>query len=256
MDKVTPLSLVEIDETLIQQFDDELVYQHAIIPIKQSKTSIVIATHTPDNFQLKDILEQVLQKKVSFLHASFLDLQRHIIHYYEQPEHLSKLQLNDTNSQQQIQQKRTRLIPNRIQKPDPENTPNYLLNYILRHAIINKASDIHIEPGDQQTLIRTRIDGTLHLLEALPKSHHKQLISLIKVEASMNITETRLPQDGEFELEWQEQRFDLRVASAPTVHGEKITVRILNKAIFNISLAELGFSESLLKQILPLTQLP
>ena len=116
-----------------------------------------------------------------------------------------------------------------------------LVNRIVSQAMRDRASDIHIEPMDEDVRVRFRIDG--HLVEAftMPMGAHAALISRLKIMSGMNIVEKRRPQDGQFSTNIDGKDVDVRVASVATVFGEKIVMRILDKGRSMIGLAELGF---------------
>jgi len=122
-----------------------------------------------------------------------------------------------------------------------------LVNLIIVQAVKDKASDIHIEPGEENVLIRYRIDGILHEVQKIPKHLQSALASRIKVMAMMDIAETRVPQDGRIQLKIENKSLDLRVSSFPTVSGENIVMRLLDKTSVLLGLAELGFSDRELK---------
>lgn len=114
------------------------------------------------------------------------------------------------------------------------------LNLIIEEAIKARASDIHIEPQEDRVRIRYRIDGTLQDTMALPISVHRALISRIKILAELNIADHFRPQDGQFSTKAKGRQIDVRVATAPTVWGERSTLRLLDKSLATLGLAELG----------------
>lgn len=122
-----------------------------------------------------------------------------------------------------------------------------LVNMFIMQAVKDRASDIHVEPEEDKVRIRYRIDGILHEIKDLPKHLQSALASRIKVMAQMDIAETRNPQDGRIQLKMENKNIDLRVSTFPTVHGENIVLRILDKSSVILGLAELGFSDKDLK---------
>jgi type IV pilus assembly protein PilB len=122
------------------------------------------------------------------------------------------------------------------------------VNLIISEAVHEGASDIHIEPGEKDVRIRYRIDGVLRETRRSPRRIHPGIVSRVKILGNMNIAERRVPQDGRFALEAAGKHIDLRVASVPTVHGEKIVLRILDSSHILLSLADLGISPEPLKQ--------
>ncbi len=116
-----------------------------------------------------------------------------------------------------------------------------IVSTILEYAVKSRASDVHIEPQETRTRVRYRIDGILHEKLALPKSVNEAVISRIKILSDMKIDEKRIPQDGRFNYKIGNEEVDLRVSTLPTVHGEKVVMRLLKKTGGIPSLTELGF---------------
>lgn len=119
------------------------------------------------------------------------------------------------------------------------------VNRLIADAVDLRASDIHVEPADDRVVIRFRIDGVLVLQPPLPPSMRTALVSRIKVMAGLNIAERRLPQDGRIRLAVRGNEIDLRVATAPSIHGETVVLRILDRANLALDFASLGFSHEL-----------
>ncbi len=118
------------------------------------------------------------------------------------------------------------------------------VNLLITQAIQDRASDIHLEPGEHDLAVRYRIDGVLHEVMRSPKSIQSGVISRLKIMADINIAERRIPQDGRLSVTAQGKKIDLRVATLPTVWGEKVVMRILDNSTARLDLADLGFSES------------
>ncbi len=116
-----------------------------------------------------------------------------------------------------------------------------LANSMIQQAIDDRASDIHVEPGQRNVRIRYRVDGVLHEAMTVPKAIQAPLISRYKIMSEMNIAERRIPQDGRIEVRHSAKEYDLRVSSIPTPFGEKIVMRILDKTSVLLGLEKLGF---------------
>jgi type IV pilus assembly protein PilB len=116
-----------------------------------------------------------------------------------------------------------------------------LVNLLITQAVNDRASDIHIEPGERNLRVRYRIDGVLHEVMSPPKSVQNGMISRLKIMADINIAERRIPQDGRIGLKVQNKAIDIRVATLPTVHGEKVVMRLLDKSSVLLQLQDLGF---------------
>jgi len=121
-----------------------------------------------------------------------------------------------------------------------------LVNLIISRAIETRASDIHFEPFEGQFKVRYRIDGVLHDVESPPKRLQAAIISRVKIMAKLNIAERRLPQDGRIMLRVKGKEIDFRVSSIPTIHGESVVLRILDKSSIVLDIAKLGFPEDTL----------
>ncbi|MDW7673454.1 MAG: GspE/PulE family protein, partial [Bacillota bacterium] len=129
------------------------------------------------------------------------------------------------------------------------------VNAIIQQAVQEKASDIHIEPAETKVRVRCRIDGILQELISLPKQTHGPLVSRIKILASMDIAEKRLPQDGRIQIKAGSQQIDLRISTMPTIYGEKVVIRLLDKSNALFTISQLGMQpevqqvfENILKQ--------
>ncbi|HYF91770.1 MAG TPA: ATPase, T2SS/T4P/T4SS family [Symbiobacteriaceae bacterium] len=131
-----------------------------------------------------------------------------------------------------------------------------LVNNLVAQALSQRATDIHIEPGEYQIRVRYRIDGLLVEAAPLSKSLAQPVVSRIKIMSGMDIAERRVPQDGRIEVEMQGRRLDLRVNTVPTVFGEKIAVRILDRSAALLGLGELGLQPDVLAQIRALLARP
>jgi len=131
-----------------------------------------------------------------------------------------------------------------------------LVNLLVENAISAEASDIHIEPFEDTLRIRYRIDGILYEQEAPPRRLQAAVTSRIKIMAEMNIAERRLPQDGRIRVTLHSQRVDIRVSTMPTVHGESIVMRLLQRASVFHPLEQLGFPAALLKRFQALIKRP
>jgi len=131
-----------------------------------------------------------------------------------------------------------------------------LVNLIIQRAVESGASDIHIEPFEEDLVVRYRIDGILHNVEAPPKKMQAAVVSRIKIMARQDIAEKRLPQDGRIRTRISGKDIDMRVSTLPTVYGESVVMRILDRSAVLIELEELGFPETELEQFNTLIRKP
>ncbi|MBI4686486.1 MAG: type II secretion system ATPase GspE [Nitrospirae bacterium] len=131
-----------------------------------------------------------------------------------------------------------------------------LVNMLLTRAVEGRASDIHVEPFESNIKVRYRIDGALNEIESLPKRLQSAVISRIKIMSKMNIAERRLPQDGRIKLRVSGKDIDIRVSTIPTIFGESVVMRILDKGSTLVELEPLGFPEETLREYSSLITMP
>ncbi len=131
-----------------------------------------------------------------------------------------------------------------------------LVNLMITKAVDARASDIHIEPFENRLKVRYRVDGVMREVESPPVRLSAAVISRVKIMAKLNIAERRLPQDGRIQLRVQGKEIDLRVSTVPTLHGESVVMRILDKASMVLDFAMLGFSSDMLRRFLEVLMVP
>ena len=217
---------------------ESVARRYRIIPYEyDAKTNVIsIASADPLNISLLDFLERKSGKRVVFALAYSDDIEKAINSVYtkglspEVKEALEEVGKNIANQTDKISE--TAIIK--------EAPIAKIVDTVLEFAVKGRASDIHIEPDSEKTRIRYRIDGILQEKLTLPRSIHESLVSRIKILSQMKIDERRIPQDGRFSFKVGEQEVDLRVSTLPTVHGEKIVMRLLKKTGGLPALAELG----------------
>ena len=131
-----------------------------------------------------------------------------------------------------------------------------MVNLIIIQAIKDRASDIHIEPSKDVLRVRYRIDGCLYEVFNLPLTMQNAIVSRIKILCDLDITESRKPQDGRFKFKFEDREIDLRVSSFPTIYGENIVMRLLDKSAFLKGLNEIGFLDDDLERFKKNNQIP
>ena len=131
-----------------------------------------------------------------------------------------------------------------------------LVSLIISHALTARASDIHIEPFENRLIVRYRVDGVMHEVESPPRRFSAAVISRIKIMANLDIAERRLPQDGRIKLRIQGKELDLRVSTVPTMHGESVVMRILDKSGTALDFATLGFDADVLQRFMDVLMQP
>jgi len=237
---------IAIDPQAIGFIPESLARKYNIIPYNYSpkEKTILIATADPFNVSLIDFLERKTDNKIIFVLSYIDDIKKIIDIAYSQS--LSpdiKDALQEVSSQERISS------TDNTDTVMQEAPISKIVNTILEFSVKSRASDIHIEPEESRTKVRYRIDGILQEKLMLPKIIHDAVISRIKIMSGMKIDEKRIPQDGRFGFRLGVDEVDLRVSSLPTVHGEKIVMRLLKKTGGLPSLSELGLRGPNLKDL-------
>jgi len=237
--KYVDLANYDVDISASSLVDAEVARRYTLIPIGFEGEKLVVAMADPTNvFALDDIrimtgmeIEPVVATKEDILTA---------ISRYCRTDTMVDIVSDET----------IRMGEEGGEEEEREGEDAPIVKYVnllISEAVTDRASDVHIEPMENDVRIRFRIDGVLHEMRRNPKQIHPGVVARIKVMADMNIAEKRLPQDGRASVEIMGKPVDIRVASLPTIHGEKIVLRILDKSASLMSLEELGFTEESLE---------
>jgi type IV pilus assembly protein PilB len=201
---------------------------------------LIFATSDPLDYEVVEELRLLTGLRPTPYSAPKNDIISQIEKYYGFTRTLEALGINKGVISEQEEEK----------KDDVESTPMVkLVNQILTSAVFQRASDIHIEPLDDKVQVRYRVDGILDVVKEFPIKIHKQMVSRIKVMSGMDITESRIPQDGRIQTLIQQKNLDLRISTLPTVRGEKVVMRILDISGSSNMLDSLGLSKTEEKQI-------
>jgi type II secretory ATPase GspE/PulE/Tfp pilus assembly ATPase PilB-like protein len=215
--------------------------KHTLIPLDVVGDSLLVVMADPQDSQAINDIRVRAKMKVKVALGIPADIQRAIDINYRSVSEIEKqvLRFAPPVTKEQV----------RVTSEQADETPiAQTVNLLVTQAVTDRASDIHIEPQEDRLRIRLRIDGVLRDILSLPLSVHTQLLSRIKIVAGMNIAEQRRPQDGQITVRVRDKDIDIRVATMATVHGERATLRILDKSLSLISLSQLGLmADSLAK---------
>jgi len=234
------LSNYVIDPEVISLISEKAALRFKLIPISKSDDELIIAMANPlDVYAIDFVRDHTKIKKIKSLLASEEDVLNAITSYYELGEYddiIEKLGAEIVFKEEEEEEDSKKLEA--ISKEAPIIQ---LVNMLIVQGVKDRASDIHIEPNEKGLLIRFRVDGILHDIRTLPNTIKSAIISRIKILAKMDIAERRLPQDGRFQVRFGIREVDLRVSTIPTVLGEKVVLRLLDKSKGLIKLEQLGF---------------
>src|SRR5690242_10005149 len=220
------LDAKNIDRTTLSLLPSRFVFQHQILPIESKENSVVLATYDLFNSIGRQLAGQLLKKPAEWVLVPRAQLLRTMKTLYGVGAETFDEILKMNRDFEILQEGETATD---ISADDPEASVVKFVNQIIREAIAERATDIHVEPLENDIRIRYRIDGILHEVAVPPQLRvlHAAIISRLKVMSHMDIAERRLPQDGRMNLHANNQEIDVRVSTIPTVNGESISLRLL-----------------------------
>lgn len=242
------LNEISVPPEILTTIPDGIVRSHNLLPIKLDGNRLQIAMADPLDVFIIDEINYQTGYEVEVAISSESQIEAAIRHYYGTSDSLQAavdtLTAERGNETVQISEN---FFDTFDLSGEEKSVPIInLVNTIIQQAISDKASDIHIEPDEEVIRVRYRIDGILNELMKAPKTIQSELLSRLKIMAQMDISEKRLPQDGRIKVRVKETGIDLRVSSLPTVFGEKIAIRILDKSRMQLTLNQVGFDDELL----------
>lgn len=234
------LEEIEIDDEVIKFIPKEVAEKHTVIAFKEEFGLLCVAMNDPTNLFAVDDLRFITQKNIQTFLAKKESILRAIDKYYKKQ--VNDETIEDLKKEYDIEE--IKETDAEVKESDVSNAPTVrLTNSILTGAIDMKASDIHVEPFEKTVLVRYRVDGSLNEVMNIPKTAYAAVSTRMKIMAGMNIAEKRIPQDGRIQMKLNGKPYDFRVNSLPTIYGEKIVIRILDRTGSLIDRELLGFTE-------------
>jgi type IV pilus assembly protein PilB len=248
------LATVEVDKELATLLPEKLCTEKLICPLVVRDDVLDVAFVCPEEMGVVDELELLTGLRINPMIAPFSVVQARLDALYRADQQ-NKAIGEGTESFDVMEDERDvedENILNLDSSPPPDANGRIvrMVNQILEQALRNGASDIHLEPFEDGCKFRLRIDGVLHELSPPSKAVFIMIISRLKILAKMDIAEKRIPQDGAIALRTGEKRIDLRVNTVPTVYGEKMVMRILDKGAIPLDLTKLGLDERQSKDLI------
>ncbi len=237
---------------MVNGLSAQLMRQWKVAPIDASDDEIKIAAVNPDDLYLHEILENVYHRKVTLLRAAEEDILSAIYRWYEADADIEgQGDDEDASLDDELWDD-----PEQLKDLASEAPVIRLVNHFISQALEVKASDIHFEPFRDSLKVRFRIDGVLHDIETIAKRLQPAITSRIKLMGKMNIAEMRLPQDGRIKVKDGNREIDIRVSTLPTLFGESIVLRLLNRDEVKLELESLGFPQDIMGTFEDLIQRP
>jgi type IV pilus assembly protein PilB len=261
MESIT-LANIDIEKSVIDLIPAQMAQSYRIVPTAYDRetNTIEVALASPDNFHATDDLKTLMGFNVVARITTAADMAEALNRYYpeESAQSMSDLisEIGDDEDLAKYAGRGESIDLDELREMAESNPVKKLVNLVLLQAIRDKASDIHFEPFEDEFKMRYRIDGVLFEMVPPPKYVAMAIASRLKVMANLDIAERRLPQDGRVELLIEKRPVDLRVSVLPTMFGESVVLRVLDRAQVNLDLELLGFREDELGTIRQLIRKP
>jgi type IV pilus assembly protein PilB len=236
------LNEYEIDPAVVKIIPPEVVQKYSLVPVNRAGSTLIVAVSDPSNlFAIEDI-KFMTSYNVEMVVASESDIRGAIDKYYDQSASLADVMDNLDMEDLELVDTEETVDVSSLEKATEDAPVVKLVNLILMDAIRKKASDIHVEPYEKTFRVRYRIDGVLYEVMKPPMKLKNAITSRIKIMAELDIAERRLPQDGRIKIKLGGGKdMDYRVSCLPTLFGEKIVLRLLDKSNLQTDLTKLGY---------------
>jgi len=244
----------KLDPEVVELLPERIIRKDKVIPLSQSGNTLTVATADPLNVLMVDDLKALTGCNIQTIVATPSEIEQVVGDYYSTKASMNLDKLiaqseKETETAVEVVRDEQSVDLDQLIREAEEAPIIRIANLILSRAIRERASDIHLEPLEKKVTIRYRIDGTLYPIITLPKRVQDAVVSRIKILSEMDIAEHRLPQDGRFRVRAHNRDVDFRVSTIPTRFGEKVVLRLLDKAqLTGLTIDKLGLEENVLEK--------
>jgi type IV pilus assembly protein PilB len=259
-----PASGFSPDSQLARKLPEKLCRDHLLAPVAASNDTVEVAFFTPDALHIVDEIQLLTGLTVIPLIAPLSTVEGVLGALYEDSEWLDDGGTGADGTRFEVDEAEEAGATAgedflHLDQPPPPGRDGRIVRYVnqvFEQALRVGASDIHIEPFEDRCRVRLRVDGKLNEIAPPPQSLFTAIVSRIKVLSKMDIAEKRMPQDGAIALKTGEKRVDMRVNTVPTVHGEKVVLRLLDRGAIPLQLSDLGFDERQARDLTEAIEMP
>lgn len=240
------LSKYKIGNEILKLIPEKVARQYSVLPFSKIGNVLTIVISDPLNVLAIDDIKMMTHLKVDIAIAPENEIKETINSYYGATAHthtqeITKI-LEEVKAEDEVEVVEEEKIDISEVAEESQTAPIVkVVSLILNEAIKKRASDIHVEPCEKFLKVRYRIDGSLHDVLTLPKKNQNAILARIKIMSRLDITETRMPQDGRFKINFEGKEIDFRVSVLPVTFGGKVVMRILDKSNISVGLDKLGF---------------
>ena len=251
---IVNLANLEIDKSTIKLIPCDVAGKFQMIPIERTGRKLKVAMVNPSNIFAIDDIKFLTGLEVQPMIAPESDIKKAIDRYYDSADSLASV-MKSMEEEVEIVEEQPEEEAGPLNEVDQAPVVK-LVNSLIADAVRKSASDIHIEPYEKSLRVRFRIDGVLYEMMAPPFKMKAAILSRLKIMAELDIAERRVPQDGRIKLRTMGKTIDLRVSTLPTIFGEKLVMRILDKSNLSIDLTKAGFEQKALDNFIRAIQSP
>lgn len=232
------LSEKDVDRAALELFPEKVLRRHGALPLRIEDGKLIIAVSDPANIHALDDLKMISGHPISVVVSTEDDIGKVQTRFFAAGESLTGI-LQEAPGDADEESEDLDLGA----EATPDERPVIrLVSSILQQAVSDGASDIHVEPRSGEVAVRLRVDGVLREIMSIPPRLQSGVIARLKIIGNLDIAERRVPQDGRFSVKLSSKKVDFRVASLPTVHGEKVVLRLMDTASVEADLRKLGFA--------------
>ncbi len=224
------LSKTNIPISMAQVVPKNIAKQFQVVPVHMTQDELYLAMSDPMNFYAIEEVKKAVRKTVVPMISTAEGIEHAIMVLYGNEGAAKAIEAMKREAGTVQEEVKDEQFSGNVLNDNANDAPTIrLVNSIIDRAVHENASDIHIEPKEKELQVRMRIDGMLRMILTIPKNLQNSVISRIKIMSGMDIAERRIPQDGRFNVKSNKKEYDLRISSLPTVYGEKIVIRLLDK---------------------------
>jgi type IV pilus assembly protein PilB len=243
------LSDYPLDDGVLNLISPDIARAYECIPVEKKGKTLYLAMINPNDVQAQEDIRFRTGYEIRPLVAAEISIKRILKEHYEtkalEDEVAEEMGLAEDAVEIMEKEEDDEGVSALAAQIDSGPVVQYV-NFLLKKVVAEKASDLHIEPFEKDVRVRMRVDGVLHKFQSPPWRLHKAVVSRLKVMSNLKIQENRKPQDGRFQVQLMGRRIDFRIATVPTVFGEKVGIRVLDKESIVFDLRKLGFEEKAL----------
>jgi len=247
------ISNIRIDNALLEICSETLCRDYSFIPVGQNETDIVIATANPLDINMLDVLGFKLARRIVTRFSRPDYIQRKIREMYQDSDSAFTAAVEGLDGEHALTQEMDTAQDtanlDELKRGAEDSPIIKLVNGVIVQAMKIGSSDIHIEAGERQSVVRLRVDGRLRPMLRFPVKAHPLVVSRIKIMSKLDIANSRTPQDGRARVKLWGKSYDMRISTLPAMHGEKVVMRILDKGGLALNLDVLCFEETAYKHI-------